>query len=185
MTNGQFRHFNPEHDSGETAWVPDPSERRSLDGESQPVVEVRWPDVAGFAKWLSGQDERRTYRLPTESEWEYACRAGSTTRWYFGNEKGRLDEHAWFGADLQRGTTHDVGLLKPSAWGLYDMHGNVWEWCQDVAGARLSGSGPGVRGGAWNESWGRVRSAARYGLGASSDQATGFRLVSPIPKERE
>jgi formylglycine-generating enzyme required for sulfatase activity len=113
------------------------------------------------------------YRLPTEAEWEYACRAGSTTRWFFGDDVSLLGEYAWYRAN-SRNTTHPVGGKKPNAWGLYDMLGNVWEWCQDVwhddyQGAPQDGSawlaGDGsvrvLRGGSWNFDARSARSAER------------------------
>ena len=98
-------------------------------GPSLPVETVTWEDATDFCKKLSEMDTDYDYRLPTEAEWEYACRAGTTTRYNCGDE---LDvDCAWFQDNSER-TTHPVGKKSPNAWGLYDLHGNVWEWCQDL-----------------------------------------------------
>ncbi|MEO1996380.1 MAG: formylglycine-generating enzyme family protein [Planctomycetaceae bacterium] len=110
--------------------------------QGQPLVEegahyaatyVHWEDAAEFCQKLSDQ-EGVTYRLPTEAEWEYACRAGTSTKYSFGDDDAALGDYAWFGknayADGEQ-YAHRVGHKLPNPWGLYDMHGNVWEWCQD------------------------------------------------------
>jgi hypothetical protein len=113
------------------------------------------------------------YRLPTEAEWENACRAGSKTAYSFDDEEGLLPEYGWFRSNSS-GRTHTVGLLEPNAWGLYDMHGNVWEWCSDRHGKYPRGAvsdptGPKdgtdrvIRGGYWNADAAGCRSAYRYG----------------------
>ena len=97
---------------------------------SLPVENVSWHDVQEFLRRLGEKEKGKLYRLPTEAEWEYAARAGAGTAYCFGNESGQLREYAWYG-EYSGSRTHPVGQLKPNAWGLYDVHGNVWEWVHD------------------------------------------------------
>ncbi|GCA95852.1 SUMF1/EgtB/PvdO family nonheme iron enzyme [Microcystis aeruginosa] len=94
-----------------------------------PVEFVSWFDAQKFCKKLS-QLTRKNYRLPTEAEWEYACRAGTETRFSFGDEENQLGDYAWLTVNSNN-ATHPVGEKRPNPWGIYDMHGNVWEWCAD------------------------------------------------------
>jgi len=130
-----------------------PSER-SDGGKDCPVNNVNWSEAAEFCERLSTLTSMRV-RLPTEAEWEYACRAGSTTAYSFGDDANQLSGHAWYGSD---GELHPVGQKKPNAWGLYDMHGNAAEWCSDwyaryANSSQTNPAGPGsgeyrvVRGG--------------------------------------
>jgi formylglycine-generating enzyme required for sulfatase activity len=110
---------------------------------THPVENISWDDAVMFCRLLSNlPTERkagRIYRLPTEAEWEYACRAGSQTAYSFGESSKLLSDYAWFEGNSD-GQTHPVGEKKPNAWGLYDMHGNVFEWCSDWYGHYPTGA---------------------------------------------
>ena len=168
-----------------------------------PVENVSWHDAVEFCKKLSDLPEEkkagRVYRLPTEAQWEYACRAGSKTAYSFDDEEGLLPEHGWFNrnSDFRK---RKVGLLEPNAWGLYDMHGNVNEWCSDWYGeypngavsdpvGPRKGSGRVGRGGSCVGGAAGCRSAHRDGYDPSLRFfADGFRVAlspSGIPKSPE
>jgi formylglycine-generating enzyme required for sulfatase activity len=135
------------------------------DAPRRPVESVSWNDAMSYCAKLTSRESAAgrlpsgyKIRLPTEAEWEYCCRAGTTTRFSFGDEAGMLGRHGWYLGNSGR-QTHAVGGLSPNSWGLYDMHGNVWEWCLDAYGDYPSGSvsdpyqasGPDrvLRGGSW------------------------------------
>jgi formylglycine-generating enzyme required for sulfatase activity len=169
-------------------------------GASRPVDSVSWSEAVAFCEALSRR-EGREYRLPTEAEWEYACRAGSGAAYCFGNDSRVLHEYAWYNrwlGDLlvyMKGFwgAHPVGKKKPNAWGLYDMHGNVAEWCRDWYGPysgnpRVDPSGPrdgrerAARGGTWGTAARDLRSAMRGSLRPSVARPdTGFRVVCEAP----
>jgi len=161
-------------------------------GPDAPVEEVSWEDAAEFCRRLSGMVEEKAaeYRLPTEAEWEYACRGGTTAARCFGDDEVELSDYAWY-AKNSGGKTHPVGQKKPNAWRLHDMHGNVWERCQDrYAEEYYAGSPPSdppgategtlrvLRGGTWECFPRYCRSALRYGGSASYRlNNLGFRVV--------
>jgi formylglycine-generating enzyme required for sulfatase activity len=128
------------------------------------------------------------YRLPTEGEWEYACRAGSTNLYSFGNDPASAAQYAWTTENAEA-TTHPVGQKQPNAWGLYDMHGNVWEWCSDwfepyPARAETDPVGPAeskykvFRGGGWNNEINMARCSNRFMMGAGTGiHFVGLRIV--------
>jgi formylglycine-generating enzyme required for sulfatase activity len=107
---------------------PYADETFGLGREGQPVICITWHSAMEYCRWLSAKTGD-TYRLPTEAEWEYACRAGSTTAYHFGDDPAMLEEYDWYFENCEGPQT--VGTLKPNAWGLYDMHGNVAEWVLD------------------------------------------------------
>ena len=173
------------------------------DSSNHPVEQVSWEDAVEFCKKLSELPEEkkacRVYRLPTEAEWEYACRAGSKNAYSFGADLKPLGEYAWFFNNRGK-QTHPVGEMKPNAWGLYDMHGNVYEWCSDWYGGYPKGavtdpSGPNAgpyrmyRGSSGFGDAAVRRSADRYGSSPGGrSYLLGFRVAlssSGIPQSPE
>ena len=159
-------------------------------GDDLPVERVSWYDVQEFIKKLNEKEGTDKYRLPSEAEREYACRAGTTTRYSFGDSESKLGGYAWYSKNSDD-KTHPVCQKKPNPWGLYDVHGNVWEWVQDewhdgYGGAPTNGSawesGDSAyrifRGGSWGYLAGDCRSAIRnyHALGYRSYNL-GFRLL--------
>lgn len=227
-TVGQFRRFVEDADykteaekDGQGGWGYNPEihrcEGRKLQfnwrnpgfkqTDNQPVLNVTWNDAVAFCQWI-GRKEGETYRLPTEAEWEYACRAGTTTRYFNGDDPDNLAKVAKVTADKGRSHfpaiqnlviaedagecfTAPVGSFAPNAFGLYDMHGNAWEWCSDWYGADYYSKSPtddpqgpasGVRrvrrGGAWNSFplWPRA-SFRNYNTPVSRCANLGFRVA--------
>jgi formylglycine-generating enzyme required for sulfatase activity/tRNA A-37 threonylcarbamoyl transferase component Bud32 len=153
-----------------------PSRRHGAD---HPVEMVSWDDANAFCRRLSERGTG-TYRLPTEAEWEYACRADTTTAYHSGNDAGALSRTGWCSADGRWGNaggTQPVGQLAANAWGLFDTHGNVWEWCADAVGPAAANLRV-LRGGSWFDPPARCRSAARLSYDrAAATGAFGLRVV--------
>jgi len=141
-------------------------------GGDCPVESVSWSDVQEFIERLNKLEKTERYRLPTEAEWEYATRSGNGGWFCFGNDPNRFPEYAWYKGNAES-HPHPVAQKKPNDWGLYDVHGNVWEWCQDKDGEyRLA------RGGSWYYPMRFARSANRFFAFQSDRNYTiGFRLV--------
>ena len=159
-------------------------------GENLPVEMVSWEDVQEYIQKLNERAGDARYRLPTEAEWEYACRAGSNGRYCFGDDETMLSEYAWYKTNSSQ-ETHPVGLKRPNAWGIYDMTGNVREWCHwyggntthnvtDPAGP-ASGEWRMLRGGSWDDNAQNSRAAAWSRLdpdfGDFRDSRLGFRVA--------
>ncbi|WP_424353255.1 formylglycine-generating enzyme family protein [Methanosarcina mazei] len=159
----------------------------------RPVELVSWEDVQEFIGKLNAMENTTKYRLPSEAEWEYACRAGKQSRYFFGEDESKLGDYAWYARNAGR-KTHPAGRKKPNRWGLYDMCGNVWEWVQDswhedYNGAPSNGSAwedgnssnRVSRGGSWYCSTNSCRSASRFSREPEKHLANlGFRLVKEL-----
>jgi formylglycine-generating enzyme required for sulfatase activity len=162
----------------------------------RPVIGVSWADVNSYLKLLSSK-VGKNYRLLSESEWEYCCRGGTVSSYSFGDEEGDLGGYAWYKAN-SGGKTHPVGEKGPNRWGLYDMHGNVGEWCMDrrnrsyknkpdalkgTGAAWTAGDADGhiIRGGSWSYDPEDLRCASRGWMGEDSkDYVYGFRVARAI-----
>jgi sulfatase modifying factor 1 len=226
VTRGQFRqfvadtHYKTDAEKGEKpgtwGWNPDKkyfdwNEKYSWRNaglrqtDEHPVVCVSWNDAVAFCKWLS-KKEGKTYCLPTEAEWEYACRAGTKTRYYSGDDPETLAKvgnvaDAAYKAKFPPGIltikandgyvfTAPVGKFEPNAFGLYDMHGNAWQWCADWYGEDYYGKSPVddptgadsgyfrvLRGGSWYDGPNKTCSALRrWNTPVQRDDDTGFRV---------
>ncbi|MHC4169692.1 MAG: formylglycine-generating enzyme family protein [Planctomycetota bacterium] len=187
VTQGQYKSvMNAE------PWSGGPGVKESA---NIPAVNITWDDAVEFCRRLS-QQEGRTYRLPTEAEWEYACRAGTTTRFSFGDDGSSIGDYAWFDGNINKVNMWDlhlraVGQKKANPWGLYDMHGNVDEWCSDWYDEKYYSNSPSVdpqgpssgefrslRGGTWHYSEGGLRCSYRYRDNPGvRDTYVGFRVV--------
>ena len=201
VTRGQFRAFVDE--SGYKTEAEKASEistwKYNVDFEqedTQPVVDVTWNDAVAFTEWLS-RKEHKTFRLPTEAEWEYACRAGTTTAFNTGAtlSSDAADVDGSGASGVNRRKTTPVGSFPANRWGLYDMHGNAWQWCSDVYGdyspdavtdptgpAPASGSARVLRGGSYHYGPAICRSAYRYWNPPEIRyNDVGFRVVSDAP----
>ena len=160
-------------------------------GAENPVEQVSWHDCQGFTEELNYRLGSGRFALPTEAHWEYACRAGSHMRFCFGRSSSNLGNYAWY-EDNSGGKTHPVGQKRPNAWGLYDVHGNVWEWCADWYGeyptsdaedprGPSSGDNRVLRGGSWRHVPLYLRSASRLAREPSdSYHLLGVRVVCAL-----
>lgn len=160
------------------------------DNEKQPVEHVSWKNVQEFIKRLNVLREGH-YRLPTEAEWEFACRANQASAYFFGNDPAKLGDYAWYQQNSE-GRTHPVGSRQPSPFGLFDMYGNVWEWCQDYFGpypadkvtepkGPKEGSSRVLRGGSWMTEADRCQSFVRWQQPPETQSPQiGFRLLLEV-----
>ncbi len=145
------------------------------EGDDYPATYISWNDCQELIRMLNSKEGRNIYRLPTEEEWEYVCLAGSTTKYCFGDDAGQLGDYAWYAENafgIGDKYAHEVGQKKPNKWGLFDMHGNVWEWTSTTAEGPRHVS----RGGGFNSP--AVRCLYRYRFKSEGRYCSlGVRLV--------
>jgi formylglycine-generating enzyme required for sulfatase activity len=213
VTIGEYMTFVKDTNSNYPEWLEEGNEYNIHTGskdyykkmnleKNAPIIGVSWDNAKAYCKWLS-QKSGKNYRLPTEAEWEYACRAGITTKWSFGDNEEELEKYAWYSKnsyDLGKKHpdygTHIVGDKKPNPWGLFDMHGNVWEWCEDdwvdnynntprdgsAYKSKDKNSLKVVRGGSWSGYAISSRSAFRSDWDRDyRSGGVGFRLLRTLP----
>jgi formylglycine-generating enzyme required for sulfatase activity len=192
VTQGQWKEV-----MGTEPWKGQEYSKYVKEGANYPATYVSWNDAVAYCEKLR-EKEGKTYRLPTEAEWEYACRAGTKTARNFGDDEKVLGDYAWYDKnawDIDEKYAHQVGQKNPNAFGLFDTHGNVWEWCHDYYGedyykqssekdptGPTSGSSRVLRGGSFDYGARGTRSAYR----GSGDRRhygyhdVGFRLVREL-----
>ncbi len=192
VTWGQFNRFLT--DKGYHDLVSDWFIEANNLGDEAPVLRVTWANAQDFIQWLNNKEGGNAYRLPTNAEWEYAARAGTTTKYFWGDSAGQAGEYAWFIKNSYDGNdehAYPVGSKKPNPWGLYDTAGNAWEWVQDWyeegyyrhsptdnPTGPISGKYRIVRGGGYMSYENSLRSANFFiSLPDKADSLSGFRLV--------
>ncbi len=190
VTMGQYRKFRPGHEvKGAEA---------EFNEDDRPAAMLSWEDARAFCAWLSEQpaekEAGRVYALPTEAQWEWAARAGTATSRYFGDADKGQAEYSWFNSTYTPNPEHEsggrgrqpVGRLKPNAWGLYDVLGNVWEWCDDRRADEATGEvrDPVMRGGSWRSGAFHCTAVAHDpGDPKSKADNVGFRVVCRVPRK--
>jgi formylglycine-generating enzyme required for sulfatase activity len=188
VTIAEYMHFAKNNEKHLPEWKEKLGRYEKMNlTDNAPIIGVSWHDAVAYCKWLNEQQKEYVYRLPTEEEWEYACRAGTTTKWSFGDDEKELDKYAWYnknsydlGEKHKDYGTHVVGEKLPNPWGLFDMHGNVLEWCEDWYDKGEDAKV--LRGGSWNSSSDNSRSAVRDRSNPSNrGDDVGFRLLRTLP----
>ena len=187
VTIAEYMHFAKNNEKHLPEWKDELGhyEKMNLTANA-PIIGVSWHDAVAFCNWLNEQQKVYVYRLPTEAEWEYACKAGTTTKWSFGDDEKALDKYAWYrknsyalGEEHKDYGTHTVGKKEPNPWGLYDMHGNVFEWCEDWYEKEEKNKL--LRGGSWISSAFDTRSANRDRFYPTDwSYVVGFRLLRTL-----
>ena len=180
VTIAEYMHFANDVKKYYPEWLEgDSSYYRKMNlTDNAPIIGISWYDAVAYCEWLS-EKTKESYRLPTEEEWEYACRAGTKTKWSFGDNESELEKYAWYKKNSD-GTTHIVGQKLANPWGLYDMHGNVWEWCEDWYDKKKKSRV--LRGGSW-DSYASISRCSYRNRSSSYDRLIniGFRLLRTLP----